>query len=121
MNLQSLSKMLPSIILIVIILGIYNVLKIYVFEKLRAVKWAKWAVLALTVLLAVLNGYIASKFGQSSWQYYFCMGLFVMGFFSFLDLLGFGRRSGKSTYNKKDDITIKPKAKPNRVKNKNTK
>lgn len=113
------SIMLPVIILVVIILGIYNVLKLFVFDKIRAVKWAKWVVLVITILLAALNGYLGNKFGQTSWQYYVCMGVFVIALFTFFDLIGFSRRRASSKYSKKDDVVIRPKAKPNRVKNKN--
>ena len=112
------NTMIPVIILIVILLAAYNMLKVFVFDKLRTVKWAKWVVLVITILLGALNGYAGNKFGETSWQYYICMGLFVIALFTFFDLLGFGRRSSSSKYNKKDDVVIRPKAKPNRVKNK---
>lgn len=112
---------LPSIILIVVLLGVYNLLKIYVFDKMRTIKWVKWIVLALAVLLGLLNTYVLAKFGESSWQYYLCIGLFVISIFAFFDFLGFGRKSQYSKNNKRDDIVIKPKAKPNRVKHKDTK
>lgn len=113
-------RMIPSIILIIILLGAYNLLKVFVFDKIRPIKWIKWVVLVLAVLLGALNGYAANTFGELSWQYYVCMGLFFMALFAFFDLLGFGRKSKYSKGNKKDnDVVIRPKAKPNRVKNKN--
>lgn len=115
------SIMLPVVILVVIIMGIYNVLKMFVFDKVRAVKWAKWVVLAIAILLGALNGYLGNKFGQTSWEYYVCMGVFVIALFTFFDLVGFNRRPASSKGSKKDDVVIRPKAKPNRVKNKNDK
>ncbi|AGK98048.1 amino acid permease [Clostridium pasteurianum] len=112
------NTMIPVIILIVILLAAYNMLKVFVFDKIRAVKWAKWVVLVITILLGALNAYAMNKFGETSWQYYICMGLFVIALFTFFDLLGFGKKRTDSKYNKKDDVVIRPKAKPNRVKDK---
>lgn len=112
--------LIPTIILIIILLGAYNLLKMFVFDKIRPIKWIKWIALVIAVLLGGLNGYVSTKFGELSWQYYVCMGLFVIALFAFFDLLGFGKKSKYSKSTKKDDgVVIRPKAKPNRVKNRN--
>lgn len=119
------------IVYALIVLVGYNLLKHFVLSKIK-VKINKWIVFAISIvvlflpniLVAVLQINIQNNvlwiYGPSS--------LFIILFLWFLDLSGWSNRLGKtsnkpttSTYgkkNKKDDIVIKPKAKPNRVKNK---
>lgn len=93
-----------------LILIIYNLLRIFVLSKLNANKWIVLAAAVLVFFLPLLfeinmNTTIASLV-QS--------GLFVILFLWFMDLSGFNNRRSK-----KKEVVIKPKAKPNRVKKNN--
>lgn len=111
----------------VVTLVVYNVLKVYVLDK---VKINKWIVLAVAVVLFVgpmvlwpdMPGYVSN---------YIIPGVVVIFLLWFMDLLGFmkgrkffnrkptsnGSSSTSSKKDKKNDVVIRPKAKPNRVKN----
>lgn len=111
----------------VVTLVVYNVLKAYVLDK---VKINKWIVLAVAVVLFVgpmvlwpdMPGYVSN---------YIIPGVVVIFLLWFMDLLGFmkgrkffnrkptsnGSSSTSSKKDKKNDVVIRPKAKPNRVKN----
>lgn len=106
----------------IVALGIYYGLKTYVLCK---IKINKWIVLGIAVVLFVapillwpnMPIYVAK---------YIVPGIFVIFALWFMDLAGFMRRNNVSKTNykrtnykkdKKNDIVMRPKAKPNRVKN----
>jgi CDP-diglyceride synthetase len=106
----------------IVVLVVYNVLKAYVLHKVNINKWIV-LVSAVTVFLVPMliwpnmPRYIAN---------YIIPGIFVVLFLWFMDLSGFMKKrnvakpSAISTSTKKDkknDVVIRPKAKPNRVKN----
>lgn len=110
----------------IIVLVIYNVLKAYVLEK---VKVNKWAVLALAVVLFIVPMVIWPNMPKYV-SNYIIPGIFVVLFLWFMDLSGFMKNKNTSKQNSKTNITssnskkdkkkevvIRPKAKPNRVKN----
>ena len=110
----------------VIVLVIYNVLKAYVLFK---VKVNKWIVLAAAVVLFIAPIIIWPNM-PTYVSNYIVPGIFVVLFLWFMDLSGFMRNrnviksnsktNGTTTSAKKDkkkDVVIRPKAKPNRVKN----
>ena len=114
---------LSIVVLSIIILVIYNVLKSYVLYK---VKVNKWIILALAMVLFIvptlawptMPKYVAN---------YIIPGAFVFLFLWFMDLSGFIKKKSipKTNYsgiatkkNKKNDIVMRPKVKPNRIKNK---
>jgi CDP-diglyceride synthetase len=125
--------LLQIVVFAAVILVVYNVLKIYLFPK---VKVNKWIVLALGIVTFFLPSVLASvtgnTFAEDSWFMLGTSGLFMIFFLWFMDLSGFSRKGKTSTKNNKTsvsgferkkgekDIVIKPKAKPNRVKNKNS-
>jgi hypothetical protein len=94
----------------IIIMGAYNVLKIFVFSKIK-ININKWFVLAAAIVVFIISIFTAA-FVHPIFNYVFA-GLFMILFLWFLDLTGFNSRRTKTK-----EITIKPKAKPNRVKNK---
>ena len=119
-------QILSMVAFAIVVLVIYNVLKIYVLNK---VKINKWIVLVASLILFMgpmliwptMPKYVAN---------YIVPGIFVILFLWFMDLSGFMKRNSrnssktKTNYtntstkkDKKDDIVIRPKAKPNRVKN----
>ena len=110
----------------VIVLVIYNVLKAYVLFK---VKVNKWIVLAAAVVLFIAPIIIWPNM-PTYVSNYIVPGIFVVLFLWFMDLSGFMRKRNISKPNSKTNVTttsakkdkkknvvIRPKAKPNRVKN----
>jgi len=110
------------ILMVVIVMALYNlVIKVYVLPKIKV---NKWVVLALGIVMLVLTNVVGvklridyTKFGLKEIPYYLCMALFILFFFAFFDLAGLGGAGRINKKNGKKDIVIKPKAKPNRVKN----
>ena len=103
---------------VVIFLVVYNQLKIRVLSKLHP---NKWLILVLALIAFFVPTFIATYFkytlNGTVWQYV-QSAVFIIFFLWFIDL-----RSGaiynstkRGTINKKNNIVIKPKAKPNRVK-----
>jgi hypothetical protein len=110
----------------VIVLVIYNGLKAYVLFKVKA---NKWLVLAAAVILFMVPMIIWPNMPTYA-SNYIIPGIFVVLFLWFMDLSGFMRNKNVSKQNSKTNITsanskrdkkkevvIRPKAKPNRVKN----
>lgn len=106
----------------IVVLVVYNVLKTYILSKVNINKWIV-LVSAMTIFLVPMiiwpnmPKYVAN---------YIIPGAFVIMFLWFMDLSGFmknrnvSKPNSTSTYNKKDkkkDVAIRPKAKPNRIKN----
>lgn len=107
-----------------VVLIMYSILNAYVLKK---IKINKWVVGAAALAMLLLPGFIQIKMPYDAWRY-ITSGLVVIFMLWFLDLSGwkgFGGRAAKNRrgtttverYNKGKDIVIKPKAKPNRVKN----
>lgn len=105
------------VLLMVFVMLIYNLVKNFFIEKLRAIKWAKWVSLAVSILLIVGNSLVGGKFGAPSIQYNAGMIVLIFSLMITFDLLGW-LRSSKRERSKKNDIVIRPKAKPNRAKKK---
>ena len=110
----------------VIVLVLYNLLKAYVLHK---VKVNKWIVLGAAVVLFIAPIVIWPNM-PTYVSNYIVPGIFVVLFLWFMDLSGFmkSRNTAKSNSktnitttntkkDKKNDVVIRPKAKPNRVKN----
>lgn len=116
--------MLILFVMVFAIMSFYNiVIKTYVLPK---IKINKWVFLALGVVMLLVTNIVGvalridyNKFSVKQIPYYLCMMLFILFFFAFFDVAGFGgsKRISKNSRGKKD-LVIKPKAKPNRVKNK---
>jgi hypothetical protein len=111
----------------VVVLVIYNGLKAYVLFKVKA---NKWLVLAAAVILFIVPMVIWPNMPTYA-SNYIIPGIFVVLFLWFMDLAGFMKNRNSSKQNSKTNITstntkkdkkkevvIRPKAKPNRVKNK---
>lgn len=105
---------LPMLLMVVVILLIYNVLKIYVLENIQVNKWVILVIAA--VIFAAPNLIWPGKI--KGIIQYIQTGIFLIFFLWFMDLVGMsGRRSAKKEDTK--NTVIKTKAKPNRVKNNN--
>lgn len=110
----------------IVVLIVYQGLKKFVFDK---IKINKWIVLAIGIIFFMVPPVFMPTMPRFVANF-ILPGLFVICFLWYLDLSGFMKRIEKkaetTTYNKlskskkkKDDIEIRPKAKPNRVKNNN--
>ncbi|WP_251862485.1 hypothetical protein [Clostridium sp. Marseille-Q2269] len=95
---------------VVVIIG-YTALKIYVLDK---VKINKWIVLGLSVFALFLPVLLKVNINGTVWQYVQSAAVIILTLW-FLDLIGLG--GGRRPKKKKDDMVIRPKAKPNRAKN----
>lgn len=121
-----LKTLLPMVLFAVVILVIYNVAKPYLLSK---IKINKWIVLVLAILSLFLPNIIMAQSGINPQSNKFLVwvpsGFFILFFLWFMDISGFGNKGFKNNTasfdkkNNKKDVVIKPKAKPNRVKNKN--
>jgi hypothetical protein len=107
--------LLPMLILVVIVLVIYNLLKLYVLDNIKINKWIILAI-ALVVYIVPIVVWPERMTGVLK---YIQTGIFLIFFLWFMDLIGFSSR-GKGTPTKREiqkNNVIKAKAKPNRVKN----
>jgi hypothetical protein len=106
----------------IIVLVLYNVLKVYVLSKIKV---SKWIVLGAAIALFILPILIWPNMPKLVANY-LIPGIFVILFLWFMDLSGFmkNKKAAKTNYtsmgtkkDKKNDVVIRPKAKPNRIKN----
>lgn len=102
--------------LTIVVLIVYNLLKVYVFSKIKV---NKWIIFILSIIALFLPGILRANgiAVDNTILGYVIGGVSVLLFLWFLDLMGWTGLGGVKTKQKKDDIVIKPKAKPNRVKN----
>ena len=120
-NMNIFLQILSMLAFAIIVLVIYNVLKAYVLNK---VKISKWLVLGLALVCFVIPMFLWPTM-PTYVSRYVIPGITVVLFLWFMDLSGFLKKrnvsknttSSISKKDKKDDIVIRPKAKPNRVKN----
>lgn len=119
----SIGNLLSLFIIVAAIMIVYNVVvRKYILQRFKI---NKWVVLGLAIfmfiftnVLAVKYKFVYSEFSVRELPYYICMGIFIMLFYTFFDLAGWSSSARMNSKNKsKDDIVIRPKAKPNRVKN----
>ena len=108
----------------IIVLGLYKVLSKFVLNK---IKINKWIIFVLAIMVFLLPPFLFPNLPKIVLNFVF-PGIFVILFLWFVDTAGWLKRFDKpketnnyyknSGKKKKDDIVIRPKAKPNRVKNK---
>jgi len=94
----------------IVIILLYNIAKKYLLSKIKV---NRWVLLTIALVILVLGGFLPQKgilkFVPSAF--------FVMLLLWFMDLSGWGAARYKEKAAKKNKVVIKPKAKPNRVKN----
>jgi len=113
---------LEMVIFAIAILLIYNGLKYFIFDKIKV---NKWVILAIALIFLIAPSFLGVDPKNVFWVYG-SSGIFIILFLWFIDISGWNKRkttnnTTTSTYHKKGskkDIKIRPKAKPNRVKNK---
>jgi hypothetical protein len=99
------------------VLILYQFIKPFIFDKLRVNKW-------IILIIALIEFLVPSLIWPTMpkvFVNYIIPGIFVLLFLWFMDLSGFIKKAKpiSTTYDKrskKNNIIIKPKAKPNRVK-----
>ena len=92
----------------IVIIG-YNLLKIFVLSKYNPNKWIIFA-----IAIAILTTSNTAKLGYNTVPGFVLSGLFAILILWFVDLFKDDRVDMKK---QKKDVKIKPKAKPNRLKN----
>lgn len=109
----------------IVVLVLYNVLKTYVLFK---IKINKWIVFGVAMVLFIVPMLVWPKM-PTYISNYIIPGTTVILFLWFMDLSGYMKKRNsfksnvsKTNYtttknDKKKDVVIRPKAKPNRVKN----
>lgn len=113
---------LEMVVFAIVILLAYNALKHYVLDKLKV---NKWIILTIALIVLLVPNFLGVDQKNVFWLYG-PSGIFIILFLWFIDLSGWNKRktsnniSTSSYYKKsnKKDVKIRPKAKPNRVKNK---
>lgn len=108
---------LKMLVLVIVVLIVYNFLKIYLLDKLKV---NKWIVLALAVAVFIIPGLLGENANMlGGWGQYLHSAVFVVLIMWFMDLVGLNkRRQSNNKYSKNDkNNVIKSKAKPSRVKN----
>lgn len=113
LNMEWANLILKMLILVIIVVVVYNLLKVYVLDK---IKINKWIVLALAFLFFILPSFFVNNeavFG--SWGQYVFSGIFVVLFMWFLDLAGLTNRKVAPKKSTGKYYENKPKAKPERV------
>jgi len=119
------SYILPILILVIVEIFVFTLFRIYVMPKFKVNKW-----IIIIVAFAVIL--LPSVFGLRDKNILFITeGIFIFLFLWFMELTKFFKpktsdknnqskvkiSNYKSPKGKKDNYVIKPKAKPNRVKN----
>ncbi|KEH97417.1 hypothetical protein [Clostridium botulinum] len=111
-EMEFLKVLLPMFLVVIVILIVYNVLKIYLLDN---IKINKWVVLIITAVVFVVPNLLWGKKIQGSMWQYVHTGVFLILFLWFLDVAGLNSRS---KINKREELnkgTIRAKAKPSRV------
>lgn len=119
---------LQMLLFALIVLVVYNGLKRYVLAKIKINKWIVFAVaVAVLILPNILVGALKLNIQNNIFWVYGPSSVFIVLFLWFVDLSGWNRKGKTSTTTpvtsfgkkkSKKDVVIRPKAKPNRVKNK---
>lgn len=104
-----------------ITIGLYNALRFFVLDKFKPKLTMKIIVTVILAALIAVVLFFSTKYGGTSWQEFIGAGFAVLMMLTILDLWTGGKkgRSSKKSSSKSDSFKPKPKAKPNRVKNKN--
>ena len=99
---------------------IYNLLKVFVISKIKATLPIKIGAAVVTVGLLIASTLVSTKYKADSWQYYLGMAIVFLAIFITVDLFVGDKNKNKrlkSTGKSDTSMKTRPKAKPNRVKN----
>jgi len=92
------------------VLFLYNLIRKYFLSKIKVNKW-------VVLSIAILGFLLASFFPMPGAWSLIPSGIFVILLLWFFDLQGWGSAKNREKAAKRNDVVIRPKAKPNRVKN----
>lgn len=116
--------LIEMVVFAIVIMLVYNGLRYLFLDKIKV---NKWIVFGAAIIILIAPSLLGANQKNIFWVYG-PSGLFILLFLWFVDLSGWNKRktAGSNTtstrsYNRKNnkkDIKIRPKAKPNRVKNK---
>lgn len=98
----------------IVVIVLYNLARKYVLSKIKVNKWVVLSIAVLVFLSPILLSGVIPNTGI--WTFV-PSGIFVILLLWFMDLSGWGAAKYRKNLEKKNDVVIKPKAKPNRVKN----
>lgn len=104
---------IPMLLMVIVVLFLYNVLKVYVLENIQV---NKWIILTLAAIVFALPNILWPKQVQGTIWQYLQTGVFLILFLWFMDLAGLSKRNAANK-NGNNNPVIKTKAKPNRVNN----
>lgn len=109
---------LQVLVMTVLVVIFYRLLKSYVLCRIHP---NKWIILALSIvaffLPPVVSAYFKYNLNGTILQY-ISSAVFLILFLWFVDLRNVNVNKNSNKYSKDNDIKIRPKAKPNRVRNK---
>lgn len=112
-------NILTAFVFALIMIALYQVLKVFVIKKVKNKKMLKYVSLTSTVIMLVISTFVSYKFKANSIEYYVSMAFLMISILTAVDIwLGKYQKTDKnnnSTYD--SSIKPRPKAKPNRVKN----
>jgi hypothetical protein len=108
---------LKVIVFSVIAIGLYNLLKIYVLSKFKPNLFVKIGATIVSVIMVLISSYLSTKYNAGSWQYYIGSAVVILVVLITVDFWIGDKRNVKNSSGKNDSFKPKPKAKPNRVKN----
>jgi hypothetical protein len=111
------SQILQVLLMGIIILVIYNVLKIFVLPKYKINKWIVLSLGVISLFLPVIINIITKVDVSGNIIGILFSGVSLLLFLWFFDIMGWTAGSQTKKSNEKQTV-IKPKAKPNRAKNK---
>lgn len=106
---------LQMLVMIVIVLLVYNTLRVYVLPK---VKVNKWILLALSLIVFIVPSILWPTAVQRFPWNYVQSGLFIIFFLWFAEVAGLYNKSKSARKNTTSSTIIRPKAKPNRINSK---
>lgn len=105
---------LEVIVFAIIILAVYNVLRKYILSKIKANKWVILIIGIIVFTFPYIFYAVTKRQPNAVILNYVQTPIFVIFLLWFMDLTGLG---ASRNVRKENDIVIRPKAKPNRVKN----
>lgn len=113
---------LGAIVFASVMIALYQLLKVFVISKVKNQKLLKYVTLAVAIIMFIINIFVSDKFKAGSIAYYASMTLFIISIFTVFDVwMGKYKKAGRNNSTYDSSIKPKPKAKPNRVKNRHKK
>ncbi len=114
------SLVLEVLVFSLITIILYNLLKVFVISKIKITMQIKIGSIIVSVALLIISTLLSNKFKVNSWQYYTGMAILFLAIFTTVDFwTGNKNRKTKIEEKRNDSLKPRPKAKPNRVKNRN--